>query len=42
MSNYFENCLGRLNEDENRNKITSIIAGSFVSVNYYLVFVFKF
>lgn len=32
MSACFENCLGRLQEDENRNKITSIVAGSFVSL----------
>lgn len=32
MSSCFENCIGRLQDDENRNKITSIVAGSFVSL----------
>ncbi|XP_027199097.1 transmembrane protein 50A [Dermatophagoides pteronyssinus] len=37
MSSCFENCIGRLQDDENRNKITSIVAGSFFAIGWWII-----
>ncbi|UXI20281.1 Glycogen synthase kinase-3 beta [Sarcoptes scabiei] len=37
MSALFESCMNRLQDDENRNKVTSVIAGSFFAVGWWII-----